>query len=82
MARADTSPDRLTARAKDERLLHMLDLRDHEGLSQTQIGLRLGISRGGVAAALQRMDKEPRVRCLCRKPENRDGGMPRRWWRT
>lgn len=66
-------------RADDERLLTMLDLRDHDGLTSTQQSQRFRTSRGSVIGAFRRVDKSD-LPCACVKPENRDGGMRRRWW--
>lgn len=60
--------------------LRILDLRDHEGLKPAAIGRAMGLSRNAVIGRLYRMQHED-VPCQCRKPENRDGGMRRGWWR-
>lgn len=66
-------------RADDERLLRMLDLRDNEGATSTLLAARFCMSRGAVIGAMQRADQAV-LPCACKKRENRDGGMPRRWW--
>lgn len=68
------------SRAQDEQQLKMLDLRDAEHLTCKEIGLRFGKSKGSVLGMLYRIDKAE-LPCLCQKPENQDGGMPRGWWR-
>lgn len=78
-------------RADDVRLLKMLDLIAHEGLSRQAVADRLGVGRNSVIGQVQRVTQAGRdfaalceargePECQCRKPENRDGGMPRRWW--
>lgn len=63
----------------DQEMLTALHLRDNGGLSSQKIADALGVSRGTVIGALQRIDQtqEP---CRCVKPENRDGAMPPLWW--
>lgn len=71
-----------TARAEDLSFLRILDLRDHEGMSFAEIGRAMGLSRSNIAGKLHRVNKDNRdVEDACRKKANRDGGMPRHWWR-
>lgn len=69
-----------STRSDDLRVLTMLDLRDGVGLNRAMIGERFGMSKSAVAGALYRIDiaEQP---CACVKPENKDGGMPRGWWK-
>lgn len=66
----------------DERILEALDLR-WEGLSASEIARRLGgVTRNAVLGKFYCIDHDSaRVPDLCVKPENRDGGMGRGWWR-
>lgn len=59
--------------------LRLLDLRDNTGLSAKEIGDRVDLTRNAVLGRFHRL-KHDDVECQCRKPENRDGGTPRRWW--
>jgi hypothetical protein len=71
-----TAPDR----QDDERLLRMLDLRDHEGMKAAAIARYFGVSRNAVIGLFHRQKTQDKQDCLCRKPENQDGGMSRKWW--
>lgn len=68
-------------RAMDEEILKMLDLRANDGLSAAKIGARFGLSKNAVVGKLHRVKTEEIHDCACVKPENRDGGMPRWWWK-
>lgn len=74
----------------DLRMLQAIDLAEREGLTAAEIAARLGgVSRSAVCGVLKRVrddltaseaapfppGKGPAVRA-----ENRDGGMPVRWW--
>lgn len=67
-------------RESDERILRMLDLRDGELLTGLQIAERFRTSRSAVLAAMNRVD-HAELPCACMKPENKDGGMARGWWK-
>ncbi len=82
-----------TSRADDEGLLHLLDLRDECGLTFAEIAERAGRTRSSIAGAFKRFrDGDTKFvqqcadrglpYCACQKPENRDGGMPMRWWKA
>ncbi len=66
----------------DEQLLTMLDLRDGEGRTGQEIATRMRTSRSAVLAAMNRIDKaHDAVGDATVRPEHRDGGMPRGWWK-
>lgn len=70
-------------RAKDERDLEILHLLDIEGVGPTAVIGRFGVTKGQIAGIRNRATGEKaraEHRCLCEKPENKDGGMPARWW--
>lgn len=69
-------------RADDEAALHLLDLRFNEGLTTPQIATRLGLSKNAVIGRLSRLKEGQVYECACRKRENKDGGMPRYWWKS
>lgn len=72
-------------RLDDLDLLELLHAVDHLGLRGE--GLRAHLRRvtggiwgnGRVQGALARL-RASALPCACVKPENRDGGMPARWW--
>lgn len=70
-------------RFSDADLLKMLHLRDHGGLSASQIGAAMGVTKGRVSGALHRVDVDladsERGSSVVR-PENMDGSLPPRWW--
>ncbi|WP_299734690.1 hypothetical protein [uncultured Roseobacter sp.] len=70
-------------RSADLKLLRLLDLIDHQGLSYGPAGRALGLSRSAVAGKVKRVRDEfwQTGDCACSKPENKDGGMSRGWWR-
>lgn len=72
-------------RARDLDLLEMLDARDRRGLRGKALREHMRKltgetwSAGRVAGAVNRVRAEE-VPCACTRPENRNGGMPERWW--
>ena len=65
----------------DVDILRALDMHEGQGLTAAEAGRRMGVSRSAVLGVIHRINKDAdRVPCLCQKPENRDGGMPARWW--
>lgn len=68
------------SRDKDILDLRILDMKEGDGLGGTEIGRRVGLSKNAVVGRLHRLKHEP-LPCLCSKPKNRDGGMPRGWWK-
>jgi hypothetical protein len=75
----DVMPRHQTSRADDELLLTMLDMRDHEGVRPADIAAQVGKSKSAVCGLFHRV-RVQEVGGECRKPENREGGMPRKWW--
>lgn len=72
--------NRPDSRAGDE-----LMLEDHDLLATLKSGevqRRFGLTPGQVAGFRSRYlrGEGKQGRCACTKPENRDGGMPARWW--
>lgn len=66
-------------------LLELLDRRDHEfcasrGLVSAAQSLGVDITPSLLMRELRAID-ETDLPCACRRQENRDGGMPRGWWR-
>jgi hypothetical protein len=80
-AKSSGGPGR-ESQAADKRILNFLDLRDNEGLSMGQIADATGATRSAVIGAISRIRKEPVPPCRCRRVENKDGGMARRWWKA
>lgn len=66
-------------RSDDHWLLHVLDLFDGEGMSDLQIAKHLNTTKG-VVVGKRKQVRDATQPCECVKPENMDGGMPRRWW--
>ena len=62
---------------------HLLAILEARALGATvdDIALRMGLTRSAVAGHIFRM-APGRVPDHCRRPENRDGGMPPGWWRA
>lgn len=72
---------RRATRDADMVALTILDMRDGQGMSFRDIAVRLKMSRNAVLGIAYRVDRASREdTCACRKPRNKDGGMPRRWW--
>lgn len=65
-------------RARDERLLLILHLRD-AGWTSRQIADHVGMTSSGVRGIVSNVLRAGAA-CACLKPENRDGGMPTMWW--
>ena len=74
------------SRTDDLVALEVLDAFDNAGLRgavlrdyvRRQTGVAL--TNGQVQGIRNRARQATAVPCKCRKPENRDGGMPERWW--
>ncbi len=70
----------VASRLDDEVALQILHLRDTTDLTAEHIGRRVGKTRSAVLGIVKRIRDEPIAPCECLRPENRDGGMPPRWW--
>lgn len=70
------------SRRDDIEVLEILDRFDGDEVSATTIGREFGRSKSAILGIVHRtMTHVDRVgNCRCTKPENRNGGMPRRWW--
>lgn len=66
-------------RADDERVLAILDAKFAQGMGNAEILRRFKITNSALQGMIHRTVKDP-TPCACRKRENRDGGMPARWW--
>lgn len=66
-------------RADDERLLAILDVMHGSKLAAAAIRARFGLTNGQLQGIRLR-DRMSVLPCACKKPENRDGGMPALWW--
>lgn len=62
-------------RADDLAVLRILDLREREGMTATEIASALGKTKGQISGLLHRIkrDEQPGA-------EHLDGTMPERWW--
>lgn len=78
----NTPPDR-RARRDDERILMILHLLDVERAGPDAVGRESGKSRGQIAGMRNRATGAAAIArhpCECKKRENKDGGMPAKWW--
>lgn len=72
-------------RARDLELLELLDARDRLGLRGQALRDHMARltgeawSKGRIAGALGRVRADD-LPCACTRSENRNGGMPERWW--
>lgn len=66
----------------DEAILTVLDLWDHGRLTARDIAARFGTSRSAILGLINRIERDAdEVPSAATKPENRDGGMLRGWWK-
>lgn len=72
-------------------VLDVLDCVERKGKTMAEAGLPHGLSRSAVAGLLKRVRDDlatseaapvPRGQVLAYWPENRNGGMPARWWQA
>jgi len=82
---ASTTP----SREDDIVILELLDARDNAGLrgvalrdyGERATGVRLNNAQvQGLRGRIRKTYVDPAYACFCARPENRDGGMPERWW--
>lgn len=68
-------------REDDLAVLRILDLHENLGLTAKAVGQRFGLSKNAVLGKVHRTSVVAAgIDCKCTRPENRDGGMPPRWW--
>ena len=69
------------SRESDEQILSFLHMRHTLGMDFSEIGRAHGVTKNTAIGAVNRVDNASNaVLCWCRKPENKDGGMPAEWW--
>lgn len=64
-------------------MLEILDKSERVGLTGAKIAEGLGVSRSSILGILFRVNRDTDLAergSIVTKPENRDGGMPVRWW--
>ena len=66
-------------RKGDMRLLELLHMTECEGMTRKAAGKRFGMTKSAVIGQLDRIGKAMQPSTATR-PENRDGGMPAKWW--
>jgi hypothetical protein len=65
----------------DREVLEILDLTERQGLSAAVVGVRMRCTRSAILGLRYRVNAaSDEVADLAKRPENRDGGMPARWW--
>lgn len=72
-----------SAKWTDQQMLEILDKRERVGLTGAKIAEALGVSRSAILGLLFRLNRDTDLAeqgSIVTKPENRDGGMPVRWW--
>lgn len=67
-------------RQDDETVLKILHRIDVLGIKYGEAGAPFGKSRSAVSGMIHHLRRQEVTACACEKPENRDGGMPTRWW--
>lgn len=71
----------MTSAYTDAQLLDMLHRKEFVGDTATDIADRMGITRSAVMGHIRRIrEAHKAVPCECTKAENKDGGMPVKWW--
>ncbi|WP_026756688.1 hypothetical protein [Sediminimonas qiaohouensis] len=75
------------SRSDDLELLEILDMHEARGMSMREIAKLLSarqrrlVTRNSVLGRVHRVRKDmEKHQCRATRPENRDGGMPERWW--
>ena len=53
------------------------------GVSYGVAASQIGVTRSTLLGAVRRVNLAANAApCACTRPENRDGGMPHRWWQA
>ena len=71
---------RPATREQDLELLHILDLHKNQGLSGGKIAKQLKTTKNSIIGKIHRVRMDEILECRCVRLENKDGGMPPRWW--
>jgi hypothetical protein len=65
----------------DLEVLEVMDLTERQGLSAAVVAVRMRCSRSAILGLRFRVNSDSdKVADVATRPENRDGGMPARWW--
>jgi hypothetical protein len=65
----------------DREILEVMDLTERQGLSAAVVAVRMRCSRSAILGLRFRVNSDSdKVADVAKRPENRDGGMPARWW--
>jgi hypothetical protein len=65
----------------DREVLDILDLTERQGLSAAVVAVRMRCTRSAILGLRYRINAASNeVEDVAKRPENRDGGMPARWW--
>jgi hypothetical protein len=65
----------------DREILEVMDLTERQGLSAAVVAVRMRCSRSAILGLRFRVNSDSdKVADKAKRPENRDGGMPARWW--
>jgi hypothetical protein len=65
----------------DREVLEILDLTERQGLSAAVVAVRMRCTRSAILGLRYRINAASNeVEDVAKRPENRDGGMPARWW--
>lgn len=65
----------------DREVLEILDLTERQGLSASVVAVRMRCSRSAILGLRYRVNTDSdKMVDVAKRPENRDGGMPARWW--
>jgi hypothetical protein len=65
----------------DREVLDILDLTERQGLSAAVVAVRMRCTRSAILGLRYRINAASNeVEDVAQRPENRDGGMPARWW--
>jgi hypothetical protein len=65
----------------DREVLDIPDLTERQGLSAAVVAVRMRCTRSAILGLRYRINAASNeVEDVAKRPENRDGGMPARWW--
>jgi hypothetical protein len=71
----------VSAHWTDREILEVLDAFERQGVSSPVIARKMGVTPKAILNLRDRINSEAdKVECKATRAENRDGGMPPRWW--